>query len=181
MPHKLWYLLAVDSSPDHVAVSQTVDFLLLLYLARDMQDKLVRDKIPEHISKDGHEAVTHEADESEYIERLCDKLVEEAEEYRQDRDVEELADIMQVILRIRRFQDISRETVQRTRRRKKSKNGLFKNRVVLEDVHKQCTYCSTVSDTVRPRTIEGDGADKPICASCFIKYNSESMQSKMHL
>lgn len=146
-----------------------------------MEDKLVRDNIPERISNDGHEPVTHQADDDEYIQRLCDKLVKEAQAYRQHRDVEELADVMQVVRRIRRVQNISRQTVHRTRRKKKSRYGLFKDKTVLESVHKQCTYCSTASETVERRSIENGGADKLVCAGCFVKYNSELMQSKMHL
>lgn len=146
-----------------------------------MDEKLVRDAISARIRKDGKIPVTHEADDDEYIERLCDKLVEEAEEYRESKTTEELADVMQVILSIRRHQNISRQEVKRKQRRKKSSHGRFRDRTVLEEVHESCTYCSTVSEAVEQRTIGNTESTKPLCDGCFQKYSAELMQSRMHL
>jgi predicted house-cleaning noncanonical NTP pyrophosphatase (MazG superfamily) len=145
-----------------------------------MTDKLVRDDIPDIIRENGEIPETHTADDEEYIERLCDKLVEEAEEYRESQDVEELADLMEVILSIRSLNHISRKQVERKRRTKREEKGGFEDRIVLDEVHTECEYCSTVSSDVNDREIVDDTFVK-LCPDCFIKYRTELRNSRMHL
>lgn len=62
--------------------------------------KLVRDRIPEIIRRNGEEPVSYVADASEYRQRLRDKLSEETDEFLQaDGEVakEELADVLEVV------------------------------------------------------------------------------------
>jgi predicted house-cleaning noncanonical NTP pyrophosphatase (MazG superfamily) len=81
--------------------------------------KLVRDKIPEIIRKNGKEPVTRVLDEKEYLVELVKKLKEEVAEFEADHSVEELADIKEVIIAIREVLNI---------------RGRFKNRIYLEKV-----------------------------------------------
>lgn len=97
-------------------------------------DKLVRDRIPERIRESGETPVTHVADEAEYRDRLAAKLVEEAEEFREDRTVDELADVEAVLDAIRRAYGVSEAAVERERRAKAADRGEFADRVVLECV-----------------------------------------------
>lgn len=60
-------------------------------------DKLVRDRIPEIIESAGKKAVTRIAEDAEYLSYLRRKLSEEVDEYMASGDVEELADILEVI------------------------------------------------------------------------------------
>jgi len=55
-------------------------------------NKLVRDKIPEIIEKNGDTAKIHIASDEEFAHKLSEKLLEEVEEFREDHDLTELAD-----------------------------------------------------------------------------------------
>ena len=66
--------------------------------------KLVRDKIPELIEKQGKRSVCSVLSDEEYLERLDEKLSEELEEYLEDKSMEELADLLEVMM----HQDIRR-------------------------------------------------------------------------
>ncbi len=62
------------------------------------QGKLVRDKIPQIIRSKGLEPLIYAADSDEYDTRLRDKLREEVEEFiASDSDLEELADVLEVV------------------------------------------------------------------------------------
>ena len=60
-------------------------------------DKLVRDRIPEIIESSGKRAVTRVAGDTEYLDYLRRKLLEEVDEYITSGNVEELADILEVV------------------------------------------------------------------------------------
>lgn len=64
-------------------------------------DTLVRDRIPERIEASGEHPVVHTAEGNEYERRLREKLDEEVREYRESRDVEEPADVLEVVHAIR--------------------------------------------------------------------------------
>ena len=55
-------------------------------------NKLVRDKIPKIIEKDGQTPVIHIANKKEYKQKLLEKLQEEVDEFLKDQNQEELAD-----------------------------------------------------------------------------------------
>lgn len=60
-------------------------------------NKLVRDKIPEIIEKSGKKCSFEILSGDEYIQKLDEKLNEELQEYYQDKNIEELADLMEVL------------------------------------------------------------------------------------
>lgn len=99
-------------------------------------DKLVRAKIPEIIEEDGKESVIHIANDDEYTERLVDKLEEEVEEFLESREVDELADILEVIHAIREDRGITSEQLKKKRDQKAEQRGRFGEGVVLEQVKK---------------------------------------------
>jgi predicted house-cleaning noncanonical NTP pyrophosphatase (MazG superfamily) len=97
-------------------------------------NKLVRDKIPEIIKESGKTPVTRVASEEEYLQKLEEKLKEEVNEFLESKDVEELADVLDVIYAICDAKGISRETLERIRTEKFNKRGGFSKRIILEEV-----------------------------------------------
>ncbi len=97
-------------------------------------NKLVRDRLPEIIEKEGNTPVTHIADDEEYWQRLKEKLKEEVNEFLKESNEEELADILEVIYAIREFKKISKEKLELLRKEKAKRRGGFKNRIILEEV-----------------------------------------------
>lgn len=97
-------------------------------------DKLVRDGIPGIIEEEGETPVTHVADGDEYEDRLLDELDEEAAEYRESGDVEELADVLEVVHALRDLEGRSRDELETMRAEKAEERGRFSEGVVLERV-----------------------------------------------
>ena len=60
-------------------------------------NKLVRDRIPEIIRKNGETPIVKTLDEREFEQELNKKLLEEVNEYLADGNIEELADIEEVL------------------------------------------------------------------------------------
>ena len=82
-------------------------------------NKLVRDKIPEIITKDNKKAVTKILNDEEYLE---------------SNNIEELADIVEVIYGILEVKNISIEEFENVRKSKVQKRGAFKEKIFLEKV-----------------------------------------------
>ena len=95
--------------------------------------KLVRDLIPEHIAKRGGIAVTHIANETEYRQKLFEKLVEEAQEFLQDQNAEELADVLEVVDAIIAFHGFDGLEIDRVRQEKAKEKGKFEKRIILDE------------------------------------------------
>ncbi len=95
-------------------------------------EKLVRDKIPEIMAKDGKQAKTRTADIEEWKKRLRDKLVEEATEYKHEPRPEELADILEVLNCLIEAEGLSLKEIETIRREKIEKKGSFNKRIIAE-------------------------------------------------
>ena len=95
-------------------------------------NKLVRDKIPEIMINNGALPVTRTLNDDEYLLELNKKLKEEVNEYLESGNIEELADIEEVLLAILAFKNVSKETFEEIRIQKVLKRGAFNNRIFLE-------------------------------------------------
>lgn len=94
--------------------------------------KLVRDKIPDMILKEGYIPEMRTLSEGEYLRELDKKLLEEVREYRRSGELEELADIMEVIYAISQARGYTVEQLLKTREEKYEKRGGFSKRIFLE-------------------------------------------------
>ena len=98
-------------------------------------NKLVRDKIPEIIAGDnGKSCVTRIMEDDEYLETLNKKMQEELKEYLESGDVEELADLEEVLRAILDVKNVSYEEFENIRNTKVEKRGAFKKKIFLESV-----------------------------------------------
>lgn len=92
-------------------------------------NKLVRDKIPEIIKADGKECeVEIVSAKDKYI------LLEEVNEFLEDKNLEELADIMEVLFGLADSLGYSEEELLKARDKKKEERGGFKEGIVLKSV-----------------------------------------------
>src|SRR6266478_8529808 len=94
-------------------------------------NKLVRDRIPDIIKKQGQNPVTRVLDDNEYVEGLIDKLCEEIDEFDEDRNVEEMADILEVLMALASALGISQQELKRVRDKKAQTRGGFRKRIFL--------------------------------------------------
>lgn len=98
-------------------------------------NKLVRDKIPEIIAGDnGKTCITRIMEDKEYLETLNTKMQEELKEYLESGDVEELADMEEVLRAILDVKKVSYEEFESIRLKKVEKRGAFKKKIFLESV-----------------------------------------------
>ena len=96
-------------------------------------NKLVRDKIPQIIESNGEQAKIRILNDEEYRVELNKKLLEEVAEYSADNNVEELADIVEVVYGILNSMGISIEEFETIRKAKVDKRGAFQERIFLEE------------------------------------------------
>ncbi len=97
-------------------------------------NKLVRDKIPEIINSEGRVAITRKLDDEEYLNELNQKLQEEVKEYLEENNVEELADIVEVIYGILNSKNVSIEEFEIIRKNKVDRRGPFNKKIFLEKI-----------------------------------------------
>ena len=95
-------------------------------------NKLVRDKIIDIIESEGRKTSYKILDNEEYRKELNKKLQEEVNEYIEDNNIEELADIVEVIYGILNSMDVSIEDFEKIRISKQEKRGAFNKKIYLE-------------------------------------------------
>lgn len=101
---------------------------------RKVYNKLVRDKIPEIIKEDGRECDIEIVSYEEKYKLLEVKLQEEVNEYLEDKNLEELADVMEVLFGLAESLGYSEEDLLKARNKKLNERGGFKEGIVLKSV-----------------------------------------------
>ncbi|MBP3630144.1 MAG: nucleoside triphosphate pyrophosphohydrolase [Clostridia bacterium] len=95
-------------------------------------NKLVRDKIPQIIENNNETCKTRILNDEEYLNELETKLQEEVNEYLASGEIEELADIEEVLRAILDVKNCSYDNFESVRKSKVDKRGAFKGRIFLE-------------------------------------------------
>ena len=95
-------------------------------------NKLVRDKIPEIIKADGRNCETLIVAGEEKYKLLEEKLQEEVNEFLEDKNLEELADVMEVLFGLADSLGYSEEELLEARDKKRGERGGFKDGIVLK-------------------------------------------------
>lgn len=97
-------------------------------------DKLIRDRMPEIMGAQGLTVFTQRLDDREFIQRLKEKLVEEAIEARVSASraelVDELADVREVMLALAQASGVSEAELEARRLAKRGERGGFDDRLL---------------------------------------------------
>lgn len=97
-------------------------------------NKLVRDRIPEIIEASGKSCVTEILSDEAYLRMVDAKLDEELAEYHSDQNIEELADLLEVIYAAAMARGYTLEQLESVRAAKAEKRGAFANKILLKEV-----------------------------------------------
>ena len=88
-------------------------------------NKLVRDLIPDIIENSGKQCHTRILSDDEYLEKIDAKLDEELEEYHKDKNIEELADLLELIRTAAVARGYTLEDLESARAEKSKQRGGF--------------------------------------------------------
>jgi predicted house-cleaning noncanonical NTP pyrophosphatase (MazG superfamily) len=95
-------------------------------------DKLVRDRIPEIIESSGNKCEIEVVSDEVAIEYLYKKLNEEVSELLEDKNLDEIADVMEVLFAIGAKYGYSEEDILDRRNEKKYAKGGFEDNLILK-------------------------------------------------
>lgn len=97
-------------------------------------NKLVRDRIPEIIENTGKKCKIEILSDEDYLKMIDVKLDEELAEYHKDQNIEELADLLEVIYAATIARGHTLEELEQIRIIKSQKRGGFKKKILLKEV-----------------------------------------------
>jgi predicted house-cleaning noncanonical NTP pyrophosphatase (MazG superfamily) len=103
-------------------------------VSKIIYNKLIRDKIPEIIRADGKMLKSRVLNDEEHLEALLKKLEEECRELIEARNVEEMADVHEVLNALAEALNITKEELEKVRAGKAAKRGGFQQKIFLEEV-----------------------------------------------
>lgn len=106
-----------------------------------IQNKLIRDKIPEIIKINGEKSKVTKLNEKQFDKALKEKMLEESLEVKNAKTREEilceLADVMEVMKSIAKNNKITFNDIEKTRKEKLAKRGGFQKRLFLKYTYKE--------------------------------------------
>ena len=126
----------------HITV-RLLDYSIWNYMAHQKKSadnttkryyKLVRDRIPEIIEADGKTCTCEILSDEDYLCMVDAKLDEELAEYHKDQNIEELADLLEVIYAVTKARGYSLEQLEAVRAEKAAKRGAFEKKLLLKEV-----------------------------------------------
>ena len=94
-------------------------------------NKLVRDNIPHMIRSQGETPHIRVLEQEEYLYHLESKLDEEVGEYHRDQNLEELADILEVVYALAEANGSTKEALHALYQKKHDARGGFEKRIYL--------------------------------------------------
>ena len=95
--------------------------------------KLIRDRVPEIIERDGKKANVRVLDDAEFLTALENKLLEEVQEMRQGADKKvEIADIYEALDMLIKARGFSKEEISAIQKKKREERGGFDKKLFLE-------------------------------------------------
>lgn len=103
-------------------------------MKRIVYRKLVRDRIPEIIESSGKTCTTEILSDEAYLQMVDAKLDEELAEYHRDQNIEELADLLEVIYAAAKARGCRPEQLEAVRAEKAAKRGAFEEKIFLKEV-----------------------------------------------
>lgn len=98
-------------------------------------DKLVRDRIPEIIESSGNKCEIEVVSDEIALEYLYKKLNEEVSELLEDKNLDEIVDVMEVLFAIGSKYGYSEEDILDRRNEKKDARGGFKDNLILKKTY----------------------------------------------
>ena len=101
-------------------------------------NKLVRDKIPQIIESNGEKCKSRVLSDEEYLVELNKKIKEELNEYLESGEIEELADLEEVLRAILDVKKCTYKEFEYIRIAKAQKRGAFKQKIFLESTEWMC-------------------------------------------
>lgn len=100
-------------------------------MSKALYNKLVRDNIPKIIEETGYKPTIRILNDKEYQKSLECKLQEEVTEYLESSNIEELADILEVIYALTQFQGYTIDELISIYQKKNKERGGFDKRIFL--------------------------------------------------
>ena len=97
-------------------------------------EKLVRDRIPEIIRASGKSCATEVLSDEAYLRMIDAKLDEELAEYHQEQNLEELADLLEVLRAAVIARGYTLDKLESVRAQKAAKRGGFAQKILLKEV-----------------------------------------------
>jgi predicted house-cleaning noncanonical NTP pyrophosphatase (MazG superfamily) len=100
-------------------------------------NKAIRDKIPEIIESSGASCIVEVLDDEKFVDKLVIKLDEEIEEYKENKSIEEMCDLIEIAYRIAEIEGVSNKELEEMIKKKNIERGKFEKNLFLVKVYEK--------------------------------------------